>query len=134
MYNRNCYATTGARIVLGFTIAGHQMGSELSTATKPGLAITRYISGYVAGTTPVEKIEIIRNGEILHTYTPQCASYDFEFDDLHDLHNISLQDPKENTLFSFYYIRVTQADGHMAWSSPIWIDCLKAKKNKGKKG
>ena len=27
-------------------------------------------------------------------------------------------------LFAFYYLRVTQADGHMAWSSPIWVDCV----------
>jgi hypothetical protein len=24
--------------------------------------------------------------------------------------------------FVYYYLRVIQEDGHMAWSSPIWVD------------
>ncbi|MGZ3733050.1 MAG: DUF3604 domain-containing protein, partial [Parachlamydiaceae bacterium] len=26
--------------------------------------------------------------------------------------------------FVYYYLRVTQVDGHMAWSSPIWVDYI----------
>ncbi len=22
----------------------------------------------------------------------------------------------------YYYVRVVQADGHIAWSSPVWVD------------
>ncbi|NIA16687.1 MAG: hypothetical protein GWP08_21765, partial [Nitrospiraceae bacterium] len=27
-----------------------------------------------------------------------------------------------NNISRFIYVRVTQADGHMAWTSPIWLD------------
>jgi hypothetical protein len=124
LYNRHCYATTGKRIVVGFSIAGHIMGSELTTATKPGLQVNRFIEGYVAGTTTLKSVEIIRNGEVLHTYKPNESSLEFEYDDLVDLQSVSIKDPATNGIFAFYYLRVTQKDGHMAWSSPIWIDCL----------
>ena len=32
-------------------------------------------------------------------------------------------DPRVPNHSKFYYVRVTQRDGHRAWSSPIWIDC-----------
>ncbi|HSW72234.1 MAG TPA: DUF3604 domain-containing protein, partial [Chlamydiales bacterium] len=47
LYNRSCYATTGARIILDFTIAGLNMGSELNNKAKPGLDFNRHIAGYV---------------------------------------------------------------------------------------
>ena len=124
LYNRHCYATTGERIVLGLFLAGHPMGTELSTAQKPGLHINRHLSGYVAGTKPLKKVEIIRNGEVIQTFRSETNFLDFAYDDMDDLAKVSVKAPDTGMLFVFYYLRVTQADGHMAWSSPIWIDCL----------
>jgi hypothetical protein len=124
VYNRHCYATTGERIVLGFTLAGHLMGTELSTATKPGLHVNRHIEGYVAGTAPIVKVELIRNGEVLETFKSTTNSLHFEYDDMVPLTQVSIKDPSKKIQFTFYYVRVTQKDGHTAWSSPIWIDCL----------
>ncbi len=131
LYNRHCYATTGERIIVGFSLAGQIMGSELSTTQKPGLHINRHIEGYVAGTSPLAKVEIIRNGEVLHSVPVHGNSVDFEYDDLTPLLEVSIKDESSKALFSFYYIRVVQEDGHMAWSSPIWVDCqgdIKSKK------
>lgn len=124
IFNRNCYATTGERIVLGFTLAGQLMGSELSTAEKPGLHVNRHIEGYVAGTASIAKLEVIRNGEVLKTFKSETNALEFEYDDMVPLSGASLKDPKTKELFAFYFIRVTQKDGHMAWSSPIWVDCF----------
>ncbi|MGR3952379.1 MAG: DUF3604 domain-containing protein [Chlamydia sp.] len=132
LYNRHCYATTGERIIVGFSLAGSIMGSEVSTQEKPGLHINRHIEGYVAGTAPLEKVEIIRNGDVIHSVPVQSSSVDFEFDDLSSLTNISIPDPLSKALFSFYYLRIVQQDGHMAWSSPIWIDCHGEMKSKKK--
>lgn len=132
LYNRNCYATTGERIIVGFSLAGHIMGSELSTAQKPGLHINRHISGYIAGTSELSSVEVIRNGEVIHSVPVSGNSVDFEYDDLTPLQDVSLKDDSSKGLFSFYYIRATQKDGHMAWSSPIWVDCvgdIKSKKS-----
>ncbi|NGX60341.1 MAG: hypothetical protein KR126chlam3_01514 [Chlamydiae bacterium] len=122
LYNRSCYATTGARIVLGFHIAGSQMGTELSTNNKPGLAFNRHITGFICGTAPIKEIVIIRNGKEFHKITPNQNSVEFEYDDFQQLKEIVLNSPDERPPFAYYYLRILQEDGHIAWSSPIWID------------
>lgn len=121
LYRRSCYATTGSRIIVGFYIAGQRMGSELSSSTKPGLNVNRHISGYVAGTDKIKSIELIRNGDLIHTFHPTSYHSDFSYDDQENLEKIAL-DGGEKTPFAFYYLRVTQEDGHLAWTSPIWVD------------
>lgn len=123
--NRSCYATTGARIVVDFAIAGSGIGSELNTKTKPGLQYNRHLSGYVAGTTPIKEILIIRNGKPLHTLFPKTLHYEFTFDDTDPLSSIALNAPEpEKPPFTYYYLRILTEDGHIAWISPIWIDLL----------
>jgi hypothetical protein len=127
LYNRSCYATTGERILLGFNISGYRMGQEVSTGDKPGLVINRHIHGFVSGTSPIKTIEIIRNGDVLHTFEPNVNNFDFTFDDLIDLKEVMIK-VKDLPSFVFYYLRVTQIDDHMAWSSPIWIDYAEKEK------
>jgi len=123
LYRRQCYATTGERIVVGWTLAGASMGSELDTIKKPGLLINRHIAGYVAGTDTIERIEIVRNGNVIEVFEPDDVTYEFTYDDSEELQKIALKDPQTKALFSFYYLRIIQTNGHMAWTSPIWIDC-----------
>jgi hypothetical protein len=122
LINRSCYATTGERIVLGFYIAGAAMGSELNTKTKPGLSFNRHITGFVAGTTPIKEILFIRNGKPFHTIHPKQVHHEFVIDDTEPLSKILLFAQGEKPPFVYYYIRVIQEDGHIAWGSPIWID------------
>lgn len=122
LYQRSCYATTGEKIILGFYIAGIPMGRETSTAIKPGLSVNRHISGYVAGSAPLSSVEIIRNGQVLHTFTPSDYFLDFTYDDMTPLGGVTLTSKDKRPSFVYYYLRVTQSDGHRAWSSPIWID------------
>lgn len=123
LFNRSCYATTGERIIVGFSIAGIPMGSELSSKTKPGLVYNRHITGYIAGTTPIQTIEFIRNGSVFHTLHPNELSLEFAVDDPEMANLIALPSQNEEAPpFIYYYIRVVQENGHIAWSSPIWID------------
>ncbi|MBS3903108.1 MAG: hypothetical protein KGZ30_01895 [Anaplasmataceae bacterium] len=122
LHARSCYATTGARIVLGFSIAGASMGSELSTKLKPGLVFNRHITGYACGTAPIKEIAIIRNGHPFHILTPKQDIFDFAFDDTELLQHCILEGTEEKPAFAYYYLRLLQEDGHIAWSSPIWID------------
>jgi hypothetical protein len=122
LINRSCYATTGERIVLGFFIAGISMGSELNTKAKPGLNFNRHITGFVAGTTPIKEILFIRNGKPFHTIHPKQAHYEFAIDDTEPLSKIVFPAQGEKPPFVYYYIRIVQEDGHIAWGSPIWID------------
>lgn len=124
LYNRSCYATTGERIILGISLAGVPMGGEISTATKHGLRINRHISGYVACTDDIKSIEIIRNGKTIKTFEPEGYSLEFTYDDMTPLEKVVITPKDKKPPFVFYYLRVTQADGHTAWSSPIWVDLL----------
>lgn len=129
LYNRSCYATTGERIIVGLYLAGAPMGSELNTTNKPGLQINRHLSGYVAGTAPLESVEIICNGEVITSFTTDNYFLDFVYDDNRPLEKAVIQTKnKGESPFLYYYLRVTQEDGHMAWSSPIWVDLTTAPK------
>lgn len=119
LYHRRCYATTGERIIIEFYVSGVAMGSEISISQKPGLKINRHISGCVAGTNIIKKIELVRNGDILHTIYPEKDYINYEYDDMTNFEDSALV---VNSLsFSFYYLRVYQEDA-MAWSSPVWVD------------
>ncbi len=105
------------------------MGTELSTATKPGLIVNRHIVGYAAGTSKLHSIEIIRNGEVLQTFHPTTYWFDFVYDDMVSMNTIALKSPDKRPPFIYYYLKVTQEDGHIAWSSPIWVDLLPPSKD-----
>lgn len=135
LYNRSCYATTGAKILIGLSIAGSPMGTELDILKKPGLSFNRHITGYVAGTAPIKEVSIIRNGEVFQTYEPKEQSLEITLDDTALLEKCSLPCPNGGPRFAYYYLRAVQEDGHMAWSSPIWIDLVEGKAvKKPKKG
>ena len=123
LFNRSCYATTGEHIILGFTIVGAPMGSEINTKDKPGLAVNRHISGYVAGTETIRTIEIIRNGKVIETFEPDDTDeFEFTYDDMTPIEKVTIDGGRGKPDFAYYYVRVTQDDDHMAWSSPIWVD------------
>lgn len=104
---RRSYATTGTRIYLDFRIDGHFMGEEFASNKSPTIEVM------AAGTDNLEKVELIRHDEsgytVIRADQPDGEIACFDYVD---------QDFKES---SFYYVRVKQADGEMAWSSPIWI-------------
>lgn len=118
---RACYATTGERIIIGLHLAGTAMGGELNTKIKPGLVLNRHFIGYVAGTAPLKEVVLIRNGVPIKTFQTKDYFIDFAFDDSEHLSKCVLESPGKPH-FAFYYLRVTQQGGHMAWSSPIWVD------------
>lgn len=122
LMHRSCYATTGARIIVGLSIAGTHMGGELSTKTKPGLVINRHLVGYVAGTAALKEVVLLRNGTPIKHFNTKDFALDFAFDDSEHLSKCALASPDDRPHFVFYYLRVTQQDGHIAWSSPIWVD------------
>jgi hypothetical protein len=58
---RHCYATTGERIVLGFTAGDTQMGDEITVQQVPVFDVL------VEGTAPIETIEFFRDDICLRT-------------------------------------------------------------------
>lgn len=107
---RSCYATTGERIIIKFSINDYPMGSTMEKSCLNGCpAVT--IETLVAGTERLEKVEIIKNNKIIHLKSTNDKFIEFKYVDKPNFKGGEV----------FYYLRVTQTDGNMAWSSPIWV-------------
>ena len=104
---RRCYATSGARIYLDFKLDGAMMGSEIEA--ERGAELPYEIT--VAGTDRISRIELIANGVEETIWTSDGTDYV-------KLHGSLRFERAAN----WVYVRVTQVDRHMAWSSPIWVD------------
>ena len=60
---RRCYATTGQRMILHVAADGHIMGEEYRSSGP------RHISIRAMGSSPIERIDLFRNLELIHTWT-----------------------------------------------------------------
>jgi len=105
MYARRCYATTGVRIVLDFRVNGAIMGSEID-APEDGVNL---VEAEVRGTAPLDRIELVRDGETI------CVKSCSGMTETLNAEDAGAEGP------CFYYLRVFQTDGEMAWSSPVWV-------------
>lgn len=107
LYNRNCYATTGARIYLEFRVNGLLMGSEIRIDKERRVPYEIV----VGGTERVGRIEMVHNERVLPLWVFDGSDYTRLEGEL---------EIKEDV--NWVYVRVVQVDHNMAWSSPIWID------------
>jgi hypothetical protein len=120
---RRCYATTGHRPLIDFSIDSYPMGSmvEVESSDREILA-ERKIRATVQGTSLIERIEVIRNNTEVCTYRGESSDVAFEWNDQQDLSRIALQRTvRGRAQTCYYYLRITQADGEMVWTSPIWF-------------
>ena len=107
LWERSCYATTGVRIFLEFSINSAPMGSEVEIDAPRS---ERVIRALAAGENQIETIEIIKDNRVFHSQTAYGDSAEVE-----------IADTEFSRGTDFYYVRVKQIDGNMAWSSPIWV-------------
>ncbi|MBM4045778.1 MAG: DUF3604 domain-containing protein, partial [Planctomycetes bacterium] len=112
LYHRHCYGTTGVRIVLRFHLNGARMGSILEYGKNDDRLCRRELRVTVVGTDYIRRVDIIKNNGVLHRVCPKTDRAEFSFTD-------QLDAPP--TTRDWYYVRVFQADGNAAWSSPIWV-------------
>ncbi len=108
MYNRNVYAVTGARMLLSLKVNGCPMGSEVTLGADGNADSKVDVAVSVLAFTEA-KVDLIKNNKVVKTVTTTTGDCDFTFEDVGNTDD-------------YYYIRVTQKDDHMAWSSPIWVD------------
>lgn len=120
---RRCYATTGARMLLDVRINGHDMGRLIEVSADDEATLReRHIAVQIYGTAPIDRIEVIRNNMEICTYRGDGVDVQFEWEDQQPLTRIALpRNLRGGGLTCYYYVRVTQQDGEIAWSSPIWF-------------
>ncbi|MHB9131773.1 MAG: PHP domain-containing protein [Armatimonadota bacterium] len=100
--DRRTYATTGARILLDVTLGGLAMGEE-GVVDAPVCRVT------VHAVSDLAAIHIIKDGAV--AWSTPVGGLDAEV-----TWTVPVLDADEH----YYYVNVVQADGEMAWSSPIW--------------
>jgi hypothetical protein len=105
---KRCYGTTGARIIVRFSIAGQPMGSTIQAAGETVAA-----SLQIHGTDELQRIELGSPGGVTQALAGSRGSDCFE--GTLDLPVIPA---------GYYYLRIFQADGERAWTSPIFFEAL----------
>ena len=103
--DRSVYATTGEHIFLDFKINGAGMGKELATDDPLSIFIQ------VAGTDEIAQVVLWNGLKKIATATPNTRD---------TIQTFKLPAP-DYTQQKAYVVEVTQKDGQMAWSSPIWV-------------
>jgi hypothetical protein len=108
LWARHCYATTGRRIIVQFYVNGAMMGEKIrvSSPERP-----RKVNATVNGTEKIERMTVVKNNKDVFQIEPDSLDAELDWKD---------GDMAEDG--DYYYLRVEQEDGAMAWSSPIWID------------
>lgn len=104
LWNRRVFGTTNNRTLLKFTINGQPMGSEFNSTYPLSIQVE------VAGNLEIQRIDLIKEGKSIQSSTPGT---------LHTIWNTKEEAPDQS---AWYYVRVSLADEHIAWSSPIWIN------------
>ena len=110
MKMRRCYATTGERILLEFSIDNYTMGQSATVKSVCKMAVR----GVAGGSQPITKIELICDGKPVAKGHINGLMGFLEVE-------ISTMPGKH-----YYYLRVTQKDNEQAWSSPIWLSTRNA--------
>jgi hypothetical protein len=128
--HRRTYATSGPRILLDVTANGAPVGSEIASDSGVVLAVR------VEGTAPIDRVEIVRDVRdtwaLVRTTQSGAGGTFLLYDPAEPQGGRSLAatDLRRATFTvrdaprggeTSYYVRVTQTDGHQAWSSPIWV-------------
>ncbi|NLO74797.1 MAG: DUF3604 domain-containing protein [candidate division WS1 bacterium] len=114
---RQCYATSGDRIYLEATVAGSP-GGEVLPIQDPGRP--RGIAVFAAAPGDIERIEVLRNGDVLHAREIRDWHATLELTDEEPL-GPCLLESAAGKQFAYYYVRVTCTSGAQAWSSPVWL-------------
>jgi hypothetical protein len=115
--NRQCYAASSERILMHGSIAGRTFGEELLS---DDLSTPPKIDVLVAAKSDIAQIDLVRNGETIHSVTPHSWKARVSYEDGEDLNKLKLGSPHLRS-FVYYYVRVTCESGAQAWSSPVWI-------------
>jgi hypothetical protein len=104
---RHTYAAT-ANILMDFHAAvdgrTYRQGDLAAGRSMPEL------TARIVGTGPLKKVVVVRDNEYVYAQEPSGESFDLRY-----------RDQSATSGEHYYYVRVEQKDGNVAWSSPVWI-------------
>ncbi|MEZ5354599.1 MAG: hypothetical protein R2762_18355 [Bryobacteraceae bacterium] len=100
---RHAYGATD-NIILEFWLGEHFMGDDARSSRREKIRVK------ARGTAPVKTVHLIRDAAYVYKAEPMTRDVDIEYLDRE-------VGPGEH----WYYVRLEQENGELAWSSPIWI-------------
>lgn len=109
LQNRRTFATTGDKMFIDLRINGAAMGTVARSNKTPKLAIS------VIGQYPLEKVEILRNSRVIQKFNMDDNTLEFQQAYIDPMYR-----DEEEVLY--YYVRATQKNKALAWSSPVWVE------------
>jgi hypothetical protein len=103
---RHCYGATD-NIVLDVRSGdgAHLMGDEFEADGPVRLKVLAH------GTAPIARVDVIKDFVYVYSTEPHRDRVEFSWTD---------EEPRTPGL-SWYYVRVLQEDGELAWGSPLWV-------------
>jgi hypothetical protein len=104
---RHCYGATD-NIILDVRMGRAIMGDEV--VFRRGAKVEPKLSVRIHGTAPLARVDLIKDFQFVYATASESEAIEFTW-----------SDPEVKPGLSWYYVRVVQVDGQVAWSSPIWI-------------
>ena len=109
LQNRRTFGTTGDKMFIDIKLNGATVGTTSKSNKVPSIEME------VLGQYPLEKVEILRNSKVIRTFKVAANTLKFE----QTYSDINYKDEDE---VLYYYVRATQTNKALAWSSPIWVE------------
>ncbi|MFQ5810674.1 MAG: hypothetical protein ACE5JM_13755, partial [Armatimonadota bacterium] len=81
------------------------MGEEFAASRPPRLSVK------IRGTRKIAQVGVCKNNQYVYSAQPDKQDVTFTY-----------MDNDAQAGVNYYYIRVIQEDGQIAWSSPIWVE------------
>lgn len=103
---RRCYGTTGARMIVRFSVNGQPMGSDV---TAEGPTVSAAVE--VLGTDELRAVEVVTAGRVVRTLPLRRGEASL---------SATIDLPAIDG--GHYYLCVSQTDGERAWTSPVFIN------------
>ena len=94
------------RMVIEFRLGDRLLGEEVEINASPAFNVL------VESPKPLRKIQIVKNGALVHTVNPDALTRRFDYVDR------DIQPGQK----AWYYVRCEQDDDRYGWSSPIWVE------------
>jgi hypothetical protein len=100
---RHTYGATD-NIILEFWLGSHFMGDDFTAPERQKIRVR------ARGTGVIEAVHLLRDAAYIYKVSPGKPDIDFEY-----------KDDAVGSGQHWYYVRVEQRNGELAWSSPIWV-------------
>jgi hypothetical protein len=105
--DRHCYSTRDRNCRLFFSVNGAVMGDILAEPVETvGIEVSVDDPDAADKTA---KIELFEDGAVIQTEQPNTPSSSFK----------TTRSPAEGK--HYYFVKITQADGDLMWSAPVWL-------------